>query len=101
MDAWTLVFAIALDLLCIAIAFKYQGQLFFFAGGLITLVGIARLIFDDALVIGHECCTSGGADVPITLGQTDLNVVALVLAAFVVVQFGMLIEIRIQKEPKF
>ncbi len=94
MDAWVLGFSLGISFICLALQLTYRGYIYGLIGGLITLLTLARLIFDDALIIGHECCASS-ADIPLTLGQNDLDVVAMVLAAFALLQFAMVIEQRL------
>ena len=86
-----LALAVGISLVLLAINLRADSVTYTVLGGIVSLLALARLIADDALIIGHECCNAG-ADVTITLTQNDLNVVAGSLAVFVIFQFVLVIE---------
>ena len=100
MDAWTLTFVMAVSLVCMVMAIRYRGSAFAAIGGIISLWGLANLIYDNGLTIAHECCDSLGNDIPIPAPSGDLLVIYAVLAAFIAADFAMLIEANLGKDKK-
>ena len=100
MDAWVLALSLGVSFICIALQITYRGVLYGIIGGMVTFLTLARLIADNTvLIIGHECCNAG-ADVPVSLSQNDTIIVALILSAFVCLQFSMVIEMQLDKNDK-
>jgi hypothetical protein len=90
MDAWVLAFTAAVSLVFLAIFIRTKGVTYATIGGIVSLWGLARLLGDKALVIGHECCNAG-ADVTVSLGSNDLITAEGIMAVFTIMFFVLAI----------